>query len=96
MVRSVSSRIYLPNCYRPLQHLYKTTPQNNTICIRYPPERYQTTNMTYGSFHYNNWTFIQKIRSVKYTKEVAARYNQQGKSNIKRNCSDKPDHIQCC
>jgi hypothetical protein len=56
-------------CYRPLQQLYKTVYGNNSsdfACISRPSaERYKTTNMTYGSFHYNNWVFIQKNRPVK-------------------------------
>lgn len=59
-------------CYRPLQQLYKTmySPVQGTqaspfnrACICRPSERYTTTNMTYGSFYYNNWSFIQKNRS---------------------------------
>jgi hypothetical protein len=68
--------------YRPLQQLYKTvySPMygNNSTrikfaCIYRPSERYKTTNMTYGSFYYNNWTFIQKNRPVNYDKQRSVR-----------------------
>ncbi|UJR09585.1 hypothetical protein I4U23_013820 [Adineta vaga] len=80
------------NCFRPLQHLYKTTYQNNHVRVRHPSERYKTTNMTYGSFHYNNWAFIQKNRSVKYSKELSVRCNKQPCSS---NTSDKLNHVHC-
>lgn len=62
-------------CYRPLQQIYKTVYSPScgltnslgisSVCITQPLERYKTTNMTYGSFHYNNWAFIQKNRPKK-------------------------------
>jgi hypothetical protein len=57
------------NCYRPLQQLYKTvySPTNgnnlsqmNIACICRPAERYKTTNMTYGSFYYDDSISTQK------------------------------------
>ena len=81
-------------CYRPLQQLYKTiyspTSGNasspiNFACICRPSERYKTTNMTYGSFHYNNWAFIQKNRPVNYDTQLFTRSydnnNKQKKVN---------------
>ena len=50
------------SCFRPLQQLYKTVycPDNGNksspmvvACICRPSERYKTTNMTYGSFYYD-------------------------------------------
>ncbi|CAF3670981.1 unnamed protein product [Rotaria socialis] len=67
------------NCYRPLQQLYKTvyspmcenrSSRMNFACICRPAERYQTANMSYGSFHYNNWAYMQKTRPINYDREL--------------------------
>jgi len=73
-------------CYRPLQQLYKkvygiNSSDINFACISRPSERYKTTNMTYGSFHYNNWAFIQKNRSVNC---------KQQKMNLKNPSENQP------
>ncbi|CAF0903276.1 unnamed protein product [Adineta steineri] len=82
-----------PKYYRPLQHLYKTTysPVNGSNLTRIdfssvnrPSEKYKTTNMTYGSFHYNNWAFRQKNRPMKYDRQPLTRHN------------NKPINDTCC
>jgi hypothetical protein len=90
------------NCYRPLQHLYKTiysptdgnnSSQMNLACICHPLERYKTANMTYGSFHYNNWAFMQKNRPINTDRQLFARCydnnNKQPKINTKSNCNNR-------
>jgi hypothetical protein len=77
---SEKRRVRAPPCYRlsasfrPLQQMYKTvySPSSGngsspftSACICRPAERYKTANMTYGSFHYNNWKFMQKNRPMK-------------------------------
>jgi hypothetical protein len=81
------------NCYRPLQQLYKTmySPAggNNSsrmdfACICQPAERYKTANMTYGSFHYNNWAFMQKNRPINYDRALFERcYDNNKKQQSK-------------
>jgi len=73
------------NCYRPLQQLYKTiyTPMSGTnsvhmniACICRPAERYKTTNMTYGSFYYDNSLSTEKTeknQAINYDKAAFAR-----------------------
>ncbi|UJR36516.1 hypothetical protein I4U23_029237 [Adineta vaga] len=70
------------SCFRPLQQLYKTiyssdcgnTPTNRTIaCICRPAERYKTTNMSYGSFYYDNQISTQKDRVLNYDRAIFAR-----------------------
>ena len=70
------------NCYRPLQQLYKTVysplyesnaPTMNIACICRPAERYKTTNMTYGSFYYDNSLSMDKNRVINYDKAAFAR-----------------------
>lgn len=67
------------NCYRPLQQIYKTvyspvcgnrSSRMDFACICRPSERYKTTNMSYGSFHYNNWAFMQKNRPINYDRQL--------------------------
>lgn len=70
------------NCYRPLQQLYKTvytpiggnsTSTMNIACICRPAERYKTTNMTYGSFYYDNSLPTDRNLAVNYDKAAFAR-----------------------
>jgi hypothetical protein len=80
---SSNSNIYRSSkYYRPLQQIYKTVYSPiygnkslpiNFACISRPLERYKTTNMSYGSFHYDNWAFIQKNRSVNYNRKQFVR-----------------------
>ncbi len=67
------------SCYRPLQQLYKTiyspmyenNPSNvNFACICRPAERYKTTNMSYGSFYYDNQISTQKDRVFDYDRAI--------------------------
>lgn len=79
------------NCYRPLQQLYKTvySPMctNNSSsmkieCICRPAERYKTTNMTYGSFYYDNSLSREKNHVINYDKAAFARcYDNNMKKN---------------
>lgn len=88
------------NCYRPLQQLYKTvyspmcdnrSSTMNFACICRPAERYKTTNMTYGSFHYNNWAYMQKNRPINYDRELFIQCyentSKQQKLNSKGKCN---------
>lgn len=77
--------------YRPLQQIFKTIPSPiygntsspiNFTCISRPSEKYKTTNMTYGSFHYDNWSFVQKNRSINYDRKHYMKTNQQKKTSI--------------
>jgi hypothetical protein len=89
--RQTSGTSRSSKCYRPLQQLYKTvyspTSGNNSspinfACISRPSDQYKTTNMTYGSFHYNNWAFVQKNRRVNYDTKLSTRcYNNNQKMN---------------
>jgi len=67
------------SCYRPLQQLYKTIyssmHENNSsnvnfACICRPAERYKTTNMSYGSFYYDNQISTQKDRVFDYDRAI--------------------------
>ncbi|CAF1594937.1 unnamed protein product [Rotaria sp. Silwood1] len=86
------------SCYRPLQQLYKTiyspicknrSSHINFACICRPSERYKTTNMTYGSFHYNNWAFVQKNRPITYDRELFVQCYENTKKQQKLNCQKK-------
>jgi hypothetical protein len=82
-------------CYRPLQQLYKIvySPIYGRIdfaCIDRPSERYKTTNMTYGSFHYDNWTFIQKNRRVNCDKKMNSKKDRAFDSNENRLYTSSP------
>ncbi|CAF3633029.1 unnamed protein product [Rotaria sordida] len=86
------------NCYRPLQQLYKTiyspicgnrSSHINFACICRPSERYKTTNMAYGSFHYNNWAFVQKNRPINYDRELFVQCYENRKNQQKLNCQEK-------
>lgn len=70
------------SCFRPLQLLYKTVYSSNcdkiasnpTIaCICRPAERYKTTNMSYGSFYYDNQLSTRKDRVLNYDRAIFAR-----------------------
>ncbi len=87
------------NCYRPLQQLYKTvySPMDgknsstmNIACICRPAERYKTTNMTYGSFYYDNSLSTEKNQAINYDKAAFARCydnnrNKQGYQTSENN-----------
>ena len=88
------------NCYRPLQQLYKTTYSPlcenrsapiNFACICRPSERYQTTNMSYGNFHYNNWAFMQKHRPINYDRRLFMQC-YDSKKQSKMNYQSKRDN----
>lgn len=89
------------SCFRPLQQLYKTeyspmygnNPSNiNFACICRPAERYKTTNMSYGSFYYDNQISTQKDRVLNYDRAIFAQcyenkkklgYQSIGKDRVK-------------
>jgi len=56
--------------FRPIQQIYRTMCNGQVCLIRQLSPHYQTTNMTYGSFHYNNWSFIQKQRRARLRKSI--------------------------
>jgi hypothetical protein len=96
MISRHSVNGYSPKFYRPLQQLYQTIYGNdpsriNFVCLRRPSEKYKTTNMTYGSFHYDNWAFIQKNRRVNYNPDHSERRcdnkHKQQKMNLKKSYS---------
>jgi hypothetical protein len=73
------------NCWRPLQQLYKTVysptygnnpSQMNFACICRPAERYKTTNMTYGSFYYDDSLSAQKNEVVDSQRNRALDYDR--------------------
>jgi hypothetical protein len=79
------------HCYRPLQQLYKTvyTPMNgknsshmNIACICRPAERYKTTNMTYGSFYYDDSMSTEKNQAINYDKAAFARCYDNKKNKM--------------
>jgi hypothetical protein len=60
--------------FRPLQHIHRTvyslcsTMHRSSLSgdsMHSSSKIYTTTNMTYGSFHYNNWTYMQKLRTIR-------------------------------
>ena len=94
--------------FRPLQQIYKTvyspSSGNNSspftsACICRPAERYKTANMTYGSFHYNNWKFMQKNRPVNCVQSFKTAMNSSGicNSEVQKweslNCSTEGQRI---
>lgn len=79
------------NCYRPLQQLYKTvyspmygnnSSHMNIACICRPAERYKTTNMTYGSFYYDNSMSTEKNQAINYDKAAFARCYDNNKNKM--------------
>ncbi|CAF0734999.1 unnamed protein product [Adineta steineri] len=79
----ITNNCYPSSCYRPLQQIYKTTyspmygnnnaSNVNLACICRPAERYKTTNMSYGSFYYDNQLSTQKDRALNYDRAIFAR-----------------------
>lgn len=51
-------------------------------CICRPAERYKTTNMTYGSFYYENSLSTEKNQVINYDKAIFARCYDQNKINM--------------
>jgi hypothetical protein len=82
------------NCFRPVQQLYKTvyTPMSGTnsahmniTCICHPAERYKTTNMTYGSFYYDNSLSTEKAeknQAINYDKAAFARCYDNNRNKL--------------
>ena len=86
------------NCYRPLQQLYKTvySPTNGNTsspmtieCICRPAERYKTTNMTYGSFYYDNSLSTEKNLAINYDKAAFARCYDNNRLKMGYSSKDK-------
>jgi hypothetical protein len=85
------------NCYRPLQQLYKTvyspvcennSTTMNIACICRPAERYKTTNMTYGSFYYDNSLSTEKNQVINYDKATFARCYDNNRNRLGYQTSD--------
>ncbi len=65
----------------------KNASSMNIECICRPAERYKTTNMTYGSFYYDNSASTEKNLAINYDKAAFARCydnnrNKMGYGNL--------------